>query len=170
MNASNNEERPRLFDNGLKIWKENQDNYRSYPYRILLIKQWKGRPNNGWKREKTHRIKTNNQEELIRKQNESDATSWWVMMVKDSLLHFLFLVFHFIFFHDFEITNKYYLISFQSCNNNSKDKWDFISNTKYNFILLWSLQVMDLFLLYFPSTSSKVSLGYRNSFILFLFN
>ena len=27
---------------------------------------------------------------------------------------------------------------------------------------------MDLFLLYFPSTSSKVSLGYRNSFILFL--
>ena len=27
------------------------------------------------KREKTYRIKTNNQEELIRKQNESDATS-----------------------------------------------------------------------------------------------
>ena len=26
--------------------------------------------------------------------------------------------------------------------NNSKDKWDFISNTKYNFILLWSLQEM----------------------------
>jgi hypothetical protein len=27
------------------------------------------------KREKTYRIKANNQEELIRKQNESDATS-----------------------------------------------------------------------------------------------
>ena len=29
------------------------------------------------KKEKTYRIKTNNQELLIRKQNESDATSWW---------------------------------------------------------------------------------------------
>ena len=30
------------------------------------------------KKEKTNRIKTNNQELLIRKQNESDATSWWI--------------------------------------------------------------------------------------------
>jgi len=37
------------------------------------------------KREKTYRIKTNNQEELIRKQNESDATSKWIEFQKTSL-------------------------------------------------------------------------------------
>ena len=37
------------------------------------------------KREKRYRIKTNNQEELIRKQNESDATSWWIEFQKTSL-------------------------------------------------------------------------------------
>ena len=31
------------------------------------------------KREKTYRIKTNNQELLIRKENESDATSRWII-------------------------------------------------------------------------------------------
>jgi hypothetical protein len=31
------------------------------------------------KQEKTYRIKTNNQELLIRKENESDATSWWII-------------------------------------------------------------------------------------------
>ena len=34
---------------------------------------------------KTYRIKTNNQELLIRKQNESDATSWWIEFQKTSL-------------------------------------------------------------------------------------
>ena len=34
------------------------------------------------KKEKTFRIKTNNQELLIRKQNESDATSWWILLEK----------------------------------------------------------------------------------------
>ena len=33
-------------------------------------------------REKTYRIKTNNQELLIRKQNESDATSRWIEFQK----------------------------------------------------------------------------------------
>ena len=37
------------------------------------------------KKEKTFRIKTNNQELLIRKQNESDATSWWIEFQKTSL-------------------------------------------------------------------------------------
>ena len=37
------------------------------------------------KREKTYRIKTNNQELLIRKQNESDATSRWIDFQKTSL-------------------------------------------------------------------------------------
>jgi len=36
-------------------------------------------------RKKTYRIKTNNQEELIRKQNESDATSSWIEFQKVSL-------------------------------------------------------------------------------------
>ena len=35
--------------------------------------------------EKTYRIKTNNQELLIRKQNESDATSRWIDFQKTSL-------------------------------------------------------------------------------------
>ena len=37
------------------------------------------------KKEKTFRIKTNNQELLIRKQNESDATSWWIEFQKTNL-------------------------------------------------------------------------------------
>ena len=37
------------------------------------------------KKEKTFRIKTNNQELLIRKQNESDATSWWIKFQKTNL-------------------------------------------------------------------------------------
>ena len=36
-------------------------------------------------KEKTYRIKTNNQELLIRKQNESDATSWWILLEKPKL-------------------------------------------------------------------------------------
>jgi len=36
-------------------------------------------------REKTYRIKTNNQELLIRKQNESDATSRWIDLQKTNL-------------------------------------------------------------------------------------
>ena len=34
---------------------------------------------------KTYRIKTNNQEQLPRKQNESDATSWWIEFQKTRL-------------------------------------------------------------------------------------
>ena len=43
--------------------------------RIQCFLNFKKRLNPKKKREKTYRIKTNNQELLIRKQNESDATS-----------------------------------------------------------------------------------------------
>ena len=36
---------------------------------------------------KTYRIKTNNQELLIRKQNESDATSKWIEWEKTRPMH-----------------------------------------------------------------------------------
>ena len=57
---------------------------------------------------KMKRIKTNNQELLIRKQNESDATSKCIEFQKTSLITVPILL--------------------RFC------KWDFISNTKYNFI------------------------------------
>ena len=60
------------------------------------------------KREKKIKIKTNNQELLIRKQNESDATSKCIEFQKTSLITVPILL--------------------RFC------KWDFISNTKYNFI------------------------------------
>jgi len=46
------------------------------------------------KREKTYRIKTNNQEVLIRKENESDATSRWIIMKEKEVRTYLSLLYN----------------------------------------------------------------------------
>jgi hypothetical protein len=66
--------RPLDLDIGIEHWVTGHLSSRS------LTESARDRTSYNWrmKREKTYRIKTNNQELLIRKQNESDATSWWI--------------------------------------------------------------------------------------------
>ena len=67
------------------------------------------------KKEKTFRIKTNNQELLIRKQNESDATSWWIKFQKTNLQWKAYRIQDW-FTRDFQ---SYSRLVFQSTANNS---------------------------------------------------
>jgi len=63
---------------------------------------------------KTYRIKTNNQELFIRKQNESDATSRWIEFQKTRPLKWRIMKLHLIeifFYYQFTLIYNYFYVS-----------------------------------------------------------